>query len=307
MQTRGRLYKRLKSREKKRLRILWFLLPLIVFLALIYWATRPSLWNGQSALSMVVADGETLKIIVFDPQADQITTVGVPANLEVEVARQLGTWKMGSVWELGRQEGVGGKLISETVTRSLRLPVTAYASGEALGFVEGGPIKAVTAVLSPYETNLSLGDKIALVLYSLGANKTTNRVATDLEKLGYIYPVTLKDGTRGFKYRSEVPIKLASILGDSAISEENLKISIIDAAARRDIATRIGEIIEVMGGKVLSVKSGEKAETDCIVKGKGAFVTAKKISEVLGCRLETLGESNFDVELVLGAKFAERF
>ncbi len=119
-------------------------LILLFFTLLFFLIFQSSFWDSDSKLTLVVnkKDGDVL-IAVFNPVVDEVTSITIPKNTQLKVARQLGTWKAGSVWQLGENEDLEGKLLQETITYHLKLPVVAWADSPAEGFASGGLVHLV--------------------------------------------------------------------------------------------------------------------------------------------------------------------
>jgi len=77
----------------------FFLLFAFVFFLLISLRTR--FWDSTTKLALVVNREDVVLIYIFDKGLEEITTITIPNSTQVQVSRQLGTWKLGSVWKLG--------------------------------------------------------------------------------------------------------------------------------------------------------------------------------------------------------------
>ena len=297
-----------KSRRKRSFfKLFWVVLGVsLVFVASLF--LRRGLWSGESRLSLVIAGNRgDVTLAVFDPESGTITTIDIPGETEVNVARQLGTWRLASVLKLGENEGFGGRLLSETITKSLKLPVEAWASSDARGFIESDLRGMLKAMFSIYKTNLTLGDRINLGLFALRAKKT-NRATLDLVSSGNLVRAKLADGTFGYKLRDDTfSSRVLSVFADNVISKSNLTVAIEDKTGRPGTAARVGEIIEVLGGKVVAIKTAGKDNFDCEITGKDKD-SIDKIAATFSCAKKRVSsEINFDLEIKIGESFAKRF
>lgn len=279
----------------------------IVFLVLVFYLFfKPHVWDKSQRLTLAtLKESGDVVVSFFDPQNSTITSFLIPGNTEVNVSKQLGQWKLKSVWKLGENEGLGGKLLSETITKSFKAPVEAWASQGAMGLTSSLPSQVMKAVLGGYETNLSLRDRVNLGIFSLKV-KNSSKIFIDMRETGYLQPMLLADGEEGFKVKSVIPAKIAAIFADSQISKEGILVRIINKTKDPEIANHIGQIIEMMGAKVVAINQEEIDETDCMVISRKTF-TASKIAKIFSCELEEKDGENPNLDFVFGSKFQTRF
>jgi hypothetical protein len=305
--------KRRSSKKKKRsvFKVTLFLVIFFfVILPLTYFLTVRNHWNGKDKLSVVIRkESGDIVISTFDPGVGEIINIAIPANTQVEVARGLGLWEMGSVWELAENEGLMGDLVVETVTRYFKFPVYIWADQQAIGFTDTNLLSTIKAGLYPYKTNLSLVDRVRITLFAIRV-QNPDRVDIDLSKTPLLKEATFIDGTKGFVVASSSPYKILSIFSDPLISKEGSIVVIKDASGNVGLAEKAGEIIEVLGAKVVSIKKESRHQdtnSDCLVKGK-KIETARKIAKIFSCRLiKGEVEGNFDLEIMMGEEFAKRY
>src|SRR3989344_5653706 len=99
--------------NKKRSKIYVYLFLIILGVSLfLYFVTSRKYWDGEGRLTLAVQklDGD-VNIVTFDPKTSEIFNIRIPGSTEVEVANQLGVWKLKSVWELSMQENLEGSLL----------------------------------------------------------------------------------------------------------------------------------------------------------------------------------------------------
>lgn len=291
-----------RNSYKKLLFIL--LVPLFTFL-LITFHTKFWKSSGKTFLAISKENGEIV-VSVFDPELEKITNIIIPKNTEVDVARQLGRWKLGSVRELGENEDLEGKLLAETIVKHFKLPVAAWADAPALGFAEGDVLGVVKASLFPYKTNLGIGDKIKLGIFSIRI-KNLKRENINFSEGNILKKVTLIGGEEGYVLAGRLPNYIVALFSNLSISSEGSIVVILDATGKANVAEEVGEVIEVMGVKLANIKKEEAADFDCEVKGKEKELL-EEIAQVFSCKkLKTAPEGNFDLEIKIGKDFTRRF
>jgi hypothetical protein len=266
--------------------------------------TKTHFWNGKDKLAVAVRLDKGAGVLLFAPEYEELVTIYFPEHTEIDVARELGIWKIESLWALGNQEKMGGKLLSDSITKHFKFPVAGWADEEAMGFSKGGLKNLYTAGFGNYKTNLTLGDRVRMAWFSFNV-PNTRHVEIQLANTGYLEKVTLSDGTEGYRKVDPPPQKVLALFADSAIGKSSYAVSIQDATGKSQVARNVGSVVEVLGAKIAAVDREEEKEVDCLVKGN-SDILVKRIVKLFSCTEED-GESNFDLEIFLGSEFAKRF
>lgn len=263
-------------------------------------------WDGERKLAVAVShkNGD-VSVLNLDPATESITSVKIPGDTQVLVARQLGTWRLKSVWNLGEDEGLSGRLLSETITKQFNLPVYVWAEEKALAFSTGEFIELVKAVTSPYSTNLGLGDRLKIALFSFGV-KNFKREEINLADTSTLEKKNLVDGEEGYIVKGNPSSSILANFSQPIISNRSSKLKIIDATGKNGVAEGLGEILEVLGVKVASISQVKEEDLDCIISGKDEEAV-DIIKNLYLCKEEDLGEDNFEVVVKIGKDFSERF
>lgn len=301
---RNRKLKKKKPSGRKVIRLFAVFFFFIVFLG--YLTLSRGEWDGKNKLAVVVNGDDGVSVIVFDPKLEEISKISIPGNTQVILSRQFGFWMAGSIWRLGINEGLDGKLLSESVSRHFRFPVFLWADKQALSFYKGNFFDLTKAVFSPYRNNLCLKDRLKLALFSM---KVRDRKKTDIDlsNTSYLKKTTFIDGREGFEKTSFMPQNIALIFSEPVIAEKNLKMVIKNSTGNMRLAEEVGSFLEVLGIKVASVTKQENEDFDCEISGSSKE-DIYRISKFLSCEIaEDFGEGNFDIELRLGEKFTKRY
>ncbi len=287
--------RRRQLREKKKVKTKNFglfakiLLPLILFLiVLLFFLLNTKYWNGKDKFIFVskLGDGGA-EVTVLDPRLSEEINLIIPGETEVAVARNLGTLQLRNVWQLGINENLGGGLAAETISRNFLFPVFLWRDDFGK------------------TTNIPLGDVLLTKIFLLGV-KPINKIEVHLGKSQFLTKVKLNDGTSGYRLTGPVSGAITAYFSDNDFANRALRIGIADAAGRAGVAQRVGEIIEVMGGKIVSIsKIASLPEVDCLVSGKDPKAV-RKIANLFSCR-RLDQETDFDIEVKLGGKFSKRF
>ena len=283
-----------------------FLVILIGALALVV-ALQTKYWGTRNKLSTVIsaASGDVV-ISTFDPEGESITNVLIPANTQLDVARGLGSFRAKSIWQLGINEKLGGKLLTETIVKNFHFPVYTWGDNNIKGLADVEFLSIFRAVFFPAKTNLKIGDRIKMAFFSLGV-KASKRVNIDLREGQYLKKTRLVDGEEGYLVSGVGLSKLFPTFSENGISQQNLRVNVKDATGQRGVAEQIGATLEVLGVKVASLERKRVEDLDCSFRTKNEDL-AKKVSFIFSCKREKIApEGNFDLELNLGSQFAKRY
>jgi len=308
----ARSHKRRRKAEKPRPRSLSRLsIIFVLFLLLaciLNWFIRPGRWNGKTLFTVAVSQksGE-VDLLIVDPRTASLTILTIPANTQVAVAHQLGSWKIESVYALGEQEGLGGQLLADTVMKSFKFPIDAWAGSGGERLYDQHPLHALQVILFPPATNLNFKDRFRLAKFALKVQKGS-LIKINLAESGYLEPTRLTTGEDGYLIKKTIPVTLARLFSAPEFSQATLRLSIKNSSGSSQVAADLARILETMGIKVTSIQDKDPLPADCLLIGQKTPAT-QKISQIFRCPLETPDQSvsESDIILTLGSSFAQRF
>lgn len=302
-----RVKKKSKSNTKtfsNKLKVFLLVLVLLI-VGIIFLVTRTKYWDGQHKLSLVIAKSNgDVEVEIFDPMSDSIVSLTIPGDTEVDTARQLGKWRLKNVPKLGAKEGIGGQLLSETLTKYFKFPVYVWSEDPASGFANENLGSALRALFAPYKTNLQIGDRLRIFLYGLNV-KNYKKESLDLTNSKYLKSGTLSDGDKGYILSGKIPTNILALFAQPQFSKGYGKTKIIDRGTEQ-FGKEVGEILEVVGLKVVSVNDETEDDSDCTVSGKNKEMVGF-VSRIFNCQEETSDTEGFDVILTIGKNFDKRF
>ncbi|KKU25212.1 MAG: hypothetical protein UX88_C0005G0005 [Candidatus Woesebacteria bacterium GW2011_GWC2_47_16] len=300
-----------RGRFKEKTGFGWFSYTVLFLAVLILGsvlAFKSLFWDGKAKVVSATATNEgEIVVSVFDPLGESITNIVVPGATQLKVSRQLGIFRAKSIWQLGENEGHGGKLLAETIVKNFNFPVNAWGEENLRGLANGQFPGILKSVLTPGKTNLKVGDRIKMAIFSLSV-KSPKRVNIDLKEGNYLRKTRLVDGDEGYVILEAGIKRLLPFFSENGISQKNLRAAILDATGGAGgIVNEVGTTLEVMGLKVAAVSRKAASDTDCTFRTKDEDL-AKKVLFVFSCSREKgEPEGNFDLEIMLGTSFAERY
>lgn len=281
-------------------------LLLVAFGIFVFIKVSTHQWNGRDKVS--VAYRETngdVAVTVMDPKLDEVTTFVIPGDTRVDVARNFGTFRVKNVWQLGIDQKTGGGLLPETIRNNFLFPVFLWSEKNAGSLGTGNLPGILHFIFLPGTTNISFGDRLSIGLFAFKI-QDIGRSEIDLGKSQFLTKGMLNDGQVGYVISGPISQRLTVYFSDNEIADENLRVNIVDATGVPGVSDNVGQILEVMGGKVVSVDKRLTAEnSDCIVTGNNMDIE-RKVSDLFSCQVSR-GKTDFDLEIQLGQKFAARF
>jgi len=282
------------------------LVPLaIILMAFLFVKIRTIYWNGYDKVAFTYRmDGGDVGVTIADTKLEELTTLIIPGDTEVDVAENYGTLRLKNVWQLSQNEKLKGRLLPETVTQNFLFPVHLWADVGAVSLIDQSIMGTVKFVFSPSVTNIPFGDRVSLAMFALRAS-SLGRSEINLGESQFLKKQKLNDGEIGYILNGPISQRLTVYFSDNDLSVTASKINIVDATGTPDVAIKVGEIIEVMGGKVVSVEKKGEESSDCEVSGKDKAIV-KKVITLFSCK-SGIVKSDFDLEIRLGQNFAKRF
>jgi hypothetical protein len=298
--------KRKKGNQAKNItpKILAAFIILAVFFG--FFKISQKFWNGKDKFAVVYNTSEgDAAVTVLDPQLGDVTTLLIPGDTQVEIARNYGTIRLKNVWKLGLNEKIGGALLAETVTQNFSFPTFLWGDTSPNALANGKFGGLISFVFSPGKTNIRFGDRLSAAFFSIGISDQ-NREIIDLGKSQFLTKIRLSDGEMGYILTGPVSQRLTAYFSDIESPEGYISIGINDATGIPGVAENVGRVLEVLGGKVVAVnKKVQPLPTDCEVAGKNPQMLAK-IVNLFGCKT-TKTTSGLTIELTIGSQFAKRY
>lgn len=277
-----------------------FILGLIILIG-----RSARIWKGDDKAIIVYKNSiGDIAVSVLNPKLSEITTFEIPGDTQVELSQNYGTLRIKNVWQFGVNEKLGGTLLAETVTQNFLFPVKYWCKDDP-GISEKSFSKLFHFVFTPGMTNVPLADRVGMAVFTIRM-QDSSRSVIDLAKSQFLSKKLLNDGQVGYLLDGKMSERLTVYFSDAEMSSGSIKVNITDATLSPGVAEKVGEIIEVLGGKVVSIEKKVAGEdVDCTVVGKNSIVV-RKIADLFSCKLGS-GQSMFDIDLKIGKGFAQRF
>lgn len=281
-------------------------IPAILILAIFaFFKFGSKYWNGEDKFTYAyrLENGDDA-ISILDPKLSELTTLIIPGDTEVEVARNYGELRIKNVWQLGVNEKIGGNLLAGTITQNFLFPVFLWSDGDIRALAEGNLLGTLRFIFFPKSTSITFGDRVSAGIFAMQINNS-NKNLLDLGKNQFLVKQKLNDGEAGYVINGDMSPRLTVYFADNNFADKNLRVSIADSTNEAGVADKVGQIIEIMGGKIVSIDKKSGANTDCTVFGSNTKAV-RIIAAIFSCKISH-DKGNFDLEIDLGSAFAKRF
>ena len=280
--------------------LLFLVLGIFLFVYL-----RTVYWNGRDKLAFAFRmNSGDVGVTVADPKLIEITTLVIPGDTQVDVAENYGTFRIKNVWQLSQNEKLKGRLLPETITQNFLFPTFLWADISGINIGNSSLSGIVKFIFASNATNIPFGDRLNLALFALKV-KGPGRTEINLGQSQFLRKLKLNDGQTGYVLNGQPSSRLTVYFTDNTPSVSGTKVNIVDATGTSDVANKVGQIIEVMGAKVVSVEKKEPVGFGCEIAGADSEIV-KKVLTLFSCT-DGSRTSDFDLEIRLGQDFAKRF
>lgn len=282
-----------KKKSSRRPFLIFFFIIACLLALITFFKLNIKYWNGKEKVSIAISKpGGDVKVVLLDPTISEKIELTIPPNTEVEVAKNLGTFPIKNIVKLGDNEGVGGKLLPETITKSFLFPIVLWSD------TEPDDIK----ILTTKNSNISFSDRV-LIYFFTKTVKNLDITKIDMGRSQFLIKAKLTDGTLGYKLPDKISPRLLFYFAEQTFS--GVKVYVKDATGKYGIGERVGEIVEVLGGKVVSLEKLTENQKDCSVTGTNTKAVIK-VAQVFSCSV-TNETTDYDLLIELGGGFAKRF
>ncbi len=332
-----RLPRWLKEQRNKRRRKFSVLIKLILYLLLLGFIlfaafsflnlTKASSLN-KDLRSTIILSSKPLLVLSFEPGGD-LTVVSIPEKTYLEVNRGFGSYRLGTVWELGAMEGLKGKLLAETVGEFLGVPVDGWigpkndswsVSFNRENFLQKkNELTSWQNLLKPQEllrsyqnleTNLNFVDLVRL-WFSAKFTRFDKVKFVDLESGPALNTLTLADGTKVLTASQKlVDDLLSGLFKEQKIVQEHLTVEILNGTEKAGLANRLARLITNLGGDVVSVTNSQEKISRCQIKGKSQALegyTGQLLVKIYNCvKTPDQTEARADLQVTIGKDYWQK-
>lgn len=248
-------------------------------------------------LHLAVMDAATGSVLVYSFDDRTTTVFTIPGDTIMKTAGNLGEWPAKSLWKLGHDEKLGGKLLSRSIVKTFGVPVTHWAEPTFNASVKGG-MSGFFRVLALKDTNLSLIDRANV---AIALSRGVSVQVRDLSGTSALEPVT-DHGEKRFIVREHLPVSFTTQFDEDEISSSVPTIGLLDGTDTAVSAQWLVKLVNVVGGRVVS---HDRTEWDDVCEISGEADVVSYFVQILPCKITKESAEPFDVRIKLGKQFTQ--
>jgi hypothetical protein len=313
-----RKYQRLGERYARFFGIIFLiLLGLSLFVFVIYKRSNQTL----PFVSIVIANNPT--IILFATDKDNVTTITLSGDIEIQGVSGYGNYALNSLWRLGRMDKKNGLVFVRSLSEDIGLPIGKYVGPNTDELSQLTINEAVRKYLSvsslwglltgKYSHNLSLDDMIRLVRFmnSVDLNKS-NAITLDSTN-GITSKQNADSSTSPIFDQIKFDAKYPTLFELPQIRKEAYRIAVVNPFEIPGLAQHYARYLNHLGLYVISTSSSQFNKDDNICRIKfnasaSGSVTIQSLQTIFGCISEISTEKGIsDIELQIGKNYANYF
>lgn len=251
---------------------------------------RAVTWDGKSVINLIIAKNEngsdlkSLNFISLNPVEEKITILKLSEDIYVNVPKNFGSWKLGSVYKLGQENkpAIGEDLIKMSVSKMLALPVDGIIE---VSSKEDLDIEALVSnwkknmfagfgFLTGVKTDLSLKETTDFV-FKASKVRPDNITSVDFFKTSLTQSKLLPDSSRVLGIDAvKLDTYIKQSLTDTNISGEDLTIAVYNGTDHAGLTAEAVRLIGNLGARVTIITN----TTDKFVKN-GVYINPEEGSD----------------------------
>lgn len=281
-------------------------------------------WQDTKSLLTLVLTTNPPVIVSYKGATGEIAIIPMPDNLEVVGSYEVGRWKAKSLYELGKQKEIGGRLLSASFQNAFGIPIDGWFDKrglEWLGFDDVSlvreeksyPVFLPKNIISSFwpgqDTNLTLFDTTRIALAFSTSPMGSRRVILP-ERIGVVEEMHLASGEEGWVPAQDIPSRFLTEFSDAGVVEERIGVGIINASGTLRLGKRVARLVESLGAPVVWVKTEGELKERCIVrvsKNSAKTKTQSRLVHFFSCEERLVEELSTPIELMLGEEIAPEY
>jgi len=252
-------------------------------------------WDGESVINLLIAKAEgdgnlrSMNFVSLNPTEEKMSILKLSEEIYVDVPRNFGSWKLGSVYKLGQENKppMGEDLVKMSVSKMLALPVDGIIEVNTKGDLDVESLVmewkknmfSGFGFLTNVKTDLSLKETTDFVFKATKVRQD-NITNVDFFKTSITQSELLPDSSRVLGVDA---VKLDSLmkqsLVDSNIANEDLTVAIFNGTDHAGLTAEAVRMIGNLGARVTIItNTAEK-----FVKS-GVYINPEEGSETVNSR-----------------------
>ena len=297
--------------------------------------TKTYSWNKKSVYNVAFIQhpndqNPAISVVSFQPTEQKAVVLHLSANIYSEVAKGYGTWRLGSVYQLGQEESPkkGASLLKLSLTRLLAIPIdavvfppdsTKYEDTEQLLTSFRKNVIPDFLYLSRIESDLTKWEALEFY-YQISKVRADKIDSLNFERSAITESKLLPDSSRVLGVNTvRLDLFIREKLADPTITRENIPVAIFNATEQTGLAQELARFVTNIGGNVIIVQNMENKQLKSTVTVTNQShnqikntVTYQRLSQFMApdclkrvCELEDdkIADSRAVINVVIGADY----
>ena len=231
-------------------------------------------WDGSSVINLIVAgvdknglskDLKQITFVSFNPSEEEITIIKLSDEIFLELPKNFGSWKLGSIYKLGQENkpAIGEDLLKMSVSRLLALPIDAIVEMESTESLEiekelenwKGNMLSGFSFLTKIKTDLSLNEAMSFV--SKAAKVRSDKITSlDLFRSTITSSKLLPDSSRVLGVDGvKLDTFIKQELNDPVILNEDLTVAVFNGTDHPGLTSEAVRMINNLGARVTIISN----------------------------------------------------
>lgn len=288
-------------------------------------------WDKKTSINLVLTSldlnsSTAFSVLNYNPKDQKITILHMSDDIYIDVPKDYGSWRLGSIYKLGQEEKppIGAKLLQLSIAKMLGLQIDGMiiikdkknSAEELLSNWHKNPLSILTFAPQT-QTNLTPLDLLNL-LKSLSEVRPDKISSLDLVKSTITESKLLPDNSRVLGIDTvKLDYFIRENMADGNIVDEGVTVAIFNATTHQGLAQEAARIVTNMGGTVTSLSNLEPIEkSQLILKSEDSQVnqslTANRLTQIFAPVCQTkkclskddrVISSRAQINIVLGEDF----
>lgn len=281
-------------------------------------------WDGRSSINLIVKASDW-SLLNFDPVEKKLTVLKIPDETFIELPKNLGNWKISSIFELGQSENPanGAKLLEDSLSRMFGLPVEGTLiinqEKQVEDIIRGFNKNFLNSFLSldKMESDLTKKELVNLML-QISGTRSDKIVFLDLGSSEITESILLGDSSRVLGIDTiKLDLFIRDKMTDDLIFNEEKTVAVFNSTDHPGLANEATRMITNLGGNVIITSNSAQNLDESVIFEEGqTSETFIRLSQIFApeclskaCQISDpkVNSSRADIKIIIGEDFYQRY
>lgn len=213
--------------------------------------------------------GKEITLFTLSKSDKSVTVFTIPTDLSVTLPFPYGKYRLGSIYDLDKQENKKGELFMYAVSSLFGVPIQkSWDIPKNISFKNVPDVRnffSLKTILTNKSTFRNLNEFIPLMNY-FSTVKISSINISDLRSFSFVHSVSLPDGSAEMAIDiDQMDYILKNTFVDRRLISEKFDIEIINGSEIEGLGTYLGRILILSGVNVLSINKSDSPIFDSLI------------------------------------------